>query len=321
MTRTRKQPKDYRKVIEEARGLPALASVITNVMGAVIDETSSREIAQIIEKDSSITARILKVINSAYYGLSGHVSTVSQAVPLLGIQVVKNIVLTFSVLDIYPQGTKDGYDFQKLWEHCFATAAASRLIARETHYPDPEEALVAGLLHDIGVLIFTRHGLDEYKAVLREHEETGKPLIDIEQRTLGIDHAEMGALLAEKWKLPEILVVPVRYHHDEVLPDGMQRHTRLLTDIVHVADMMCRVFSLPVSHEQILGFKTEAQTRLKVSDEALVDILKGVTTEMEQTAESFMVAPPKSYVEILEQAHLELGRMNLAYLMEKQPVE
>ena len=317
----KQQPKDYRKLVEEARGLPALASVITSVMNAVIDDTSSHDIAEIIEKDGSVTARILKVINSAYYGLSGHVSTVSQAVPLLGIQVVKNIVLTFSVLDIFPQGTKDGYDFQKLWEHGFATAAASRLIAREMRYPDPEEALVAGLLHDIGVLVFTRHGLDDYKAVLRECEETGRPLVDIEQRVLGINHAEVGALLAEKWKLPEILVAPVRYHHHDVLPDDMQRQTRLLTDIVHVADTMCRIFSLPVSHEQILTFRTEAQSRLKVSDEVLVETLKGVTVEMERTAESFMVMPPKSYVEILEQAHLELGRLNLAYLMEKQPVE
>jgi putative nucleotidyltransferase with HDIG domain len=313
--------KDFKKLIEEARGLPALGSVVTKVMTAVVEETSARDIAEMIERDSSVTGRILKVINSSFYGLSGHISTVSQAVPLLGIQVVKNIVLTFSVLDIFPQGKKDGFDFQKLWEHCFATSAAARLLARQVHYDDPEEALVAGLLHDIGMLVFTKYDLEEYKQIFAEHDKTGRPLTDIETETIGITHAEVGALLAEKWQLPEILVAPIRYHHHAALPEEMHRQVRLLTSIIHVADVMCRIFSLPVSREQILSFKGEAQSWLDLTDEALVDTLKGVTREMELAAESFMVVPPKSYLEILEQAHLELGRLNLAYLMEKQAVK
>ena len=293
---------------------------VTGVMNAVIEDTSAADIAKIIEKDSSITARILKVINSAFYGLSGHVSTVSQAVPLLGVQVVKNIVLTFSVLDIFPQGKKDGFDFQKLWEHSFAVAVACRLLARQTRYEDPEEALVAGLLHDIGVLVFAKHGLEEYKEVLKNHEETGRPIGDVEQDIMGITHAEVGALLAEKWKLPEILAVPIRYHHQEILPDEMQGQSQLLTNVVHVADAMCRIFSVSASTERILAFKEKAQSRLHLSDEVLVDILKGIASEMELAAESFMVTAPRSYVEILEQAHLELGRLNLSYLMDKQSI-
>jgi len=310
--------KDYAKLVEEARGLPALASVVTNVMTSVVNETSAAEVAKIIEKDSSITARILKVINSAYYGLSGHVSTVSHAVPLLGIQVVKNIVLTFSVLDIFAETRKGGFDFQKLWEHCFATAVAAKILARQMQYEDPEEALVAGLLHDIGVLIFTKHDLEEYARVLEEHQKTGEPLIDVERRRLGIHHAEVGALLAEKWKLPEILVFPVRYHHDEILPDTMPRQARLLTNVIHVADVMCQIFSLPVSREQILTFRDEAESRLGLPGDVLVDVLKSVTTHLEEAAESFAVTSPRSYVEILEQAHIELGRLNLSYLMERQ---
>jgi hypothetical protein len=84
---------------------------------------------------------------------------------------------------------------------------------------------------------------------------------------------------------------------------------------------MCRVFQPPVSEEQILLFREQAQSRLGLSDEVLADILKGVMHEMELVAESFMVRPPRSYVEILEQAHLELGRLNLSYLMQKQPVQ
>ncbi|HUU43872.1 MAG TPA: HDOD domain-containing protein [Planctomycetota bacterium] len=312
---------DYAKLVDEARGLPALASVVTNVMSAVIDETSASDIATIIQKDSSITARILKVINSAYYGLSGHVSTVSQAVPLLGVQVVKNIVLTFSVLDIFTDSRKGGFDFQKLWEHCFATGVAAQILAREADYEDPEEALVAGLLHDIGVLIFTKHELKDYCDALREAEDSGEPLVDVEQRRLGITHAEVGALLAEKWKLPDILVVPVRYHHHDILPEELRGQSRLLTDIIHVADLMCQVFSLPVSTEQILAFKDEAQKRLGLADEVLVDVLKGVTRQLEETAEAFSVTTPRSYIEILEQAHVELGRLNLAYLMQKQSAD
>lgn len=309
---------DYRRMVQEARGLPALAPVITNVMSAVVDETSASEIARMIEKDASITARILKVINSAFYGLSGHVSTVSQAVPLLGIQVVKNIVLTFSVLDIFPHGKRAGFDFQKVWEHAFATAVASRLLAKQVGYEDPEEALVAGLLHDIGVLIFAKHSIEDYKEVLDEQEKTGRDIIEVEQSILGISHPEVGAMLGEKWSLPDIINIPVRYHHEAELPENIPNQAKLLTSIIHVADRMCGAFSLPVSRDQILAFRDEAQKRLDISDAALVDVLRGITTEMERAAESFMVSPPQTYVEILEQAHLELGRLNLAYLMEGQ---
>ena len=306
---------DWRRFVEEARGLPALASVITHVMNAVVEETSAADLAAIIEKDASVTARILKVINSAYYGLSGHVSTVSHAVPLLGVQVVRNIVLTFSVLDVFEQSGKGGGEFRKLWEHSFATAAASRLIARQMGYPDVEEALVAGLLHDIGTLVLAKHDVEEWRRAVRESEEKREGLSDVEQRTLGITHAEIGALLAEKWQLPEILTLPIRYHHHDAPPAEMSRQARILTDIVHVADLMCRVFTLPVSHEQILAFRAEARARLRLDDDTLIAILKDVTAEMEAAAESFMVAPPKSYIEVLEQAHLELGRLNLSYLM------
>ncbi len=312
--------KDWPRIIEEARGLPAVAAVITSVMNTVVEESSAKELAAVIEKDSSVTARILKVINSAYYGLSGHVSTVSHAVPLLGVQVVKNIVLTFSVLDVFDEGRKDGGDIQRLWEHSFSTAAASRLIARRMGYADAEEALVAGLLHDIGVLVFVKHDVEDWRDAFRESEEKGERLVDVEQRRLGISHAEIGALLAEKWNLPEILVVPVRHHHDDVPPAELSRQARNLTDIVYVADLMCRAFTLPVSHEQILAFRAEARERLHLDDDTLIDILKGVTAEMEAAAETFMVAAPKSYIEILEQAHIELGRLNLSYLMD-QPVE
>ena len=313
--------RDWRSFVEETRGLPALSGVIANVLNAVMDETSARDLAAIIEKDSSVTARILKVINSAYYGLSGHVSTVSHAVPLLGVQVVKNIVLTFSVLDVFEETAAGGAEFRKLWEHSFATAVASRLIAGKLEYPDVEEALVAGLLHDIGTLVLAKHEPEDWRAIVREAEEKNECVADVEQRTLGVTHAELGALLAEKWQLPEILVIPVRYHHHDAPPDEVKGQARLLAEIVHVADLMCRVFALPVSHEQILTFRAEARARLRLDDDTLIAILKEVTAEMEATAESFMVSPPKSYVEILEQAHLELGRLNLAYLMATDKAE
>ena len=307
--------RDWRKVVEETRGLPALDSVVVHVMNSVVEETSARDLAQIIEKDSSVTARILKVINSAYYGLSGHVSTVSHAVPLLGVQVVKNIVLTFSVRDVFSQSRKQGAEFQKLWEHSFSTAVASRLLAGAANYPDLEGALVAGLLHDIGVLVFMKNDPEEWREALAESQQGGASLCDVEARRFGITHAELGALLAEKWLLPEILVTPIRHHHDGTPSEMLSRRARQLTDVVYVADLMCRVFSVPVSHEQILEFRSEARNRFHLDDDTLLNILKAVTLELESTAESFMVAPPRSYIEILEQAHLELGRLNLTYLI------
>lgn len=307
----------YRHLIGETRGLPALAAVVTKVMTAVIEETSAKEIAELIEKDSSITSRVLKVVNSADHGLSGHVSTVSQAVPILGIKVIKNIVLTFSVMDIFAQGKGRGVDFKKLWEHSFMTAAASRRLAMRADYGDPEEALVAGLLHDIGMLLFVKYGQEEYAQVEELMKMSERPLVAVEQELMGVDHAELGALLAEKWQLPEILVAPIRYHHNPEAMEQGGRQVRKLVEIVHQADRLCRLFTLPVKEEVILEYASDLSKGLGLDQNQLVAVMNEVTQEVEETAQRFMVKmePPKSYLEILEEAHLELGRLNLSQLM------
>ena len=310
---------DYRQMVKEARGLPALASVVTRVMTAVIEETSAREIAQLIEKDASITARVLKVINSAYYGLSGHVSTVSQAVPLLGIQVVKNIVLTFSVMDIFAHENAKGVDFKKLWEHAFTTAVASRILAERVGYPDREEALVAGLLHDIGILLFVKNDLTTYAEAVKVHKETGRALTDVEEELMGITHAELGALLAEKWHLPEVIVLPIRHHHSPGLMEGGGQ-VRKLTQAVYEADRLCDLFLVPQEQEAIVAYQNELYRSLGIKERDLLLVMTEITREVEETSKTFMVEveSPRSYVELLEQAHLELGRMNLSYLMSQE---
>jgi len=307
----------YRQLLQETRGLPALAAVVTKVMTAVIEETSAREIAELIEKDSAITSRVLKVVNSAYYGVSGHVSTVTQAVPILGIKVIKNIVLTFSVMDIFAQGKGKGVDFKKLWEHSFTTAVASRALAKRADYGDPEEALVAGLLHDVGILLFVKHGQEEYGQVNDLVRMSGRPLLSVEQEVMGIDHAELGALLAEKWQLPEILVAPIRYHHNpETLEQG-GRQLRRLVQLVHLADRMSHLFTEPVDEAKLLGYAQVLHEGLGIQREELPSVMNEISADVEQTAKDFMVKvdTPKSYLEILEEAHLELGRMNLSQLM------
>lgn len=307
----------YRQLLGETRGLPALAAVVTKVMTAVIEETSAKEIAELIEKDASITSRVLKVVNSAYYGLSGHVSTVSQAVPILGIKVIKNIVLTFSVMDIFAQGKGRGVDFKKLWEHSFTTAAATRRLAMRGGYGDPEEALVAGLLHDIGMLLFVKHGQEDYAQVEEMAKMSGRSLVSVEQEVMGIDHAELGALLAEKWQLPEVLVAPIRYHHNPEAMEQGGRQVRRLVEMVHQADRLCRLFTLPAQEEGILKYANELSGSLGLTQGELVTVINEVAQEVEETAQRFMVKmePPKSYLEILEEAHLELGRLNLSQLM------
>ena len=308
---------DYHQLVKDTRGLPALAAIVTRVMSAVIEETSGREIAELIEKDASITSRVLKVVNSAYYGLSGHISTVTQAVPILGVKVVKNIVLTFSVMDIFTREKDRGVDFKELWEHSFATGVASRLLASRIGYHDPEEALVAGLLHDIGILLFVKYGLDEYAQIDDLQRMSGRPVLSVEQEVMGIDHAELGALLAEKWQLPEILILPIRHHHNPEAMEQGGKQLRNLVQAVHQADRLCSLFMVPAEQGQVLDFAGQLSESLGLAQDELTSIIDEIAVEVEETAESFMVnvASPRTYVAILEEAHMELGRMNLSGLM------
>jgi putative nucleotidyltransferase with HDIG domain len=206
-------------------------------------KSSAADVADRLSRDEGLVLRVLKLANSAYYGMPRRVSSVTEAISYLGYRTVKSIVLAASVFQ-HMDRPLTGYALDRgdLWHHSLAVAASARHIAgkipgRKT--VDPEEAYIAGMLHDIGKIVLNDYIRFGYGLIVKIVEDQQRPFMEAEREVLGFDHAEVGAQLIEQWQLPQAFVSVARYHHEpESLPDEADPGERALLDVVHVANVM-----------------------------------------------------------------------------------
>lgn len=207
-------PKRIKRITESIIGLPTLPTVVSKMITLVDNpRTSATSLARLISSDQALTARILKLANSAYYGFSREISTVNMAIVVLGFNTVKEMGLSLSVFDVFKSGRPhEHFDLNRFWEHSIACGIASRMLAR-TYLPRyTGESFVAGLLHDIGKVILNQYFQDEFIHIIDVQSE-GHSLEEAETRVIGTHHTEIGSWLAEKWNLPRIIARSIFYHH------------------------------------------------------------------------------------------------------------
>jgi HD-like signal output (HDOD) protein len=177
------------------------------------DDSSAKKLSDIILKDPNMTAKVLRVANSSFYGCRQKVTTVNQAVMILGLNAVKCLVLSISVYNTV-SSQNSGYDdeYVKLWQHFLETASAAQNIAIGIKFGMPEEAYIAGLLHDFGLLFLQRYFALESSQVIKLIAD-GMPIIDAEHKVFDTDHQEIGALIGTKWNMPSQLIDTIGNHH------------------------------------------------------------------------------------------------------------
>ncbi len=227
-----------KKITQSIIGLPTLPAVITQMIGLIDNpKTSGRQVAQLIATDQALTAKILKLANSAFYGFPREIATVQHAVVILGFETVKSLGLSVSVLQRFA-GPSDNaqFDRQLFWEHSIACGVSARLLAAKLRYRLPGEAFAAGILHDIGKLILSQYFPAEFAQILEVMRAEDLYIGKAEEKILGLTHAEVGGWLAEKWNLPGQLVEAIAFHH---APGKLQRNPELPA-LIHLADFLCR---------------------------------------------------------------------------------
>ena len=229
-----------KRITQSIIGLPTLPTVITQLISLIDNpKTSARNVAQLISTDQALTAKILKLANSAFYGFPREIATVDLAVVVLGFETVKNLGLSVSVLERFASTDGDaGHDFdrQKFWEHSIACGVAARLLAGKLRYRMPGEAFAAGILHDIGRLILSQYFPTEFDEVLRVMRAEDLYIGHAEEQVLGVTHADVGGWLAERWNLPDQLEHTISLHHAPGRVDGPAE----LPALIHLADFLCR---------------------------------------------------------------------------------
>jgi putative nucleotidyltransferase with HDIG domain len=197
--------------------MPAFPSSVQKVVQLASDINSpAKEIVRIIECDPVMTVKILKVINSSFYGLSNKITSVQRAVVHIGLNTIKNLALSIAAIGMLKPKNKAGFNTNDFLLHSLTTASICKMLAEKQSLSksDCSDYFVAGLLHDFGKIVFAQYLPVEFKLALEKSNELQLSLHLSEQEFIGISHAEAGRLLAEKWQLSEQLITAITYHHD-----------------------------------------------------------------------------------------------------------
>lgn len=227
--------------------LPVLPAGVSEVIAACDDpDITVGQISQRILQDQQLTASILKLANSAMYGLSRRVATITEAVVLLGFATIKSLAISSHTYRLLNRSLP-GYGLQRgeIWKHSIAVAMASRRIAVEVHLAPVEEAFIAGLLHDIGKTVLSSYMEDAFEEVSAIVQNERVPFSDAEMRVLGFDHAELGARIARLWNFPPDLVEAIRFHHAPASGSLKPK----LTYAVHLADCICIMLGIGIGSD------------------------------------------------------------------------
>lgn len=241
-----KQERLLRIIEDELQDLPPLPAVVVRVMQTINDPTTSAsDLNRLISSDQAIASKVLRLVNSSYYGFPRRITTITHAVVILGFNTVRNLVTSLGVFNSFDgDGTPTALDRNAFWAHSIGTAVAASVIAKRKAIPTKlaEEVFVGGLLHDIGKLFLDQYFPDQYAISIKLARAAKISIWDSEKTALGVGHALVGKRIAEKWNLPPSLTSMVTLHHQ---PAFAKDHFEI-TAIVHAADR--------IAHKLKLGF-------------------------------------------------------------------
>jgi len=266
------QRSEMRRQVEKITSLTTLPLSVTRIIRMLDNpEATAGEIGKEIAKDQVLAAKVLKLVNSGFYGFSKPVSTISHAMVLLGFNVVKILVLSTSVLDMMAKSMVG------LWHHSLACARTCGIIARYLDLEDPEEICVTGLLHDLGKVVVGEHMQQVFQEVLARVEERNMLFYEAEEDVMEVTHANIGGWLLEKWQLPGQLVEPIMYHHNF---HASRRHSER-TAVVHLADILVRAEGFGSGGDRrIPVLVPEALDTLKLKPAHLREIMDEMVNQM-----------------------------------------
>lgn len=272
------------EIINIANHIPPFPKVAMQVMKMLEDpKVMPKEMAEVIQYDSAITANLLKTCNAAYFGLSRKVSSLDEALVLMGQDTLREVLIASTSARFYKGAAGDGYQLEQgdLWKHSVATAIMAKSISR--HFPgvEPGTAFTAGLLHDIGKRFLSSFVAHDFQRIMDRTYIDGLSFMDAEHEILGMDHAELGSLILRKWDFAEEMILAVKMHHD---PQALSKEP--LTALVAMANTLVISIGIGVGADGLSGaMQGEGLKRYGISNPDLDRYMSNLLLEMEQAEE------------------------------------
>ncbi len=275
------------KKLDRIKDIPTLPTIVFELNKHLRDpDTSIKIVCDTIEKDQAVALKILKLVNSAFYGFRSKISDLRNAVVLLGYNAVRNAIVSLSVINAFPKRVAlMDFDISQFWMHSLAVAVTSKNIAQLSKKESPDNCFVGGLLHDTGKVILAQYFPDLFESVWSTLQNEHLTFYEAEQRELPIDHTKIGAHLAAKWQLPRGLVDAIRWHHDfqpESKSANFVQNIYLANIIVNSYDIDPELrLDLSKMHPEVVKFMMDMM-------EDVGDWYSGLTAEIESAYEFFL---------------------------------
>lgn len=229
------------RTLEGVTDLPTLPTVYSKISFLVNDSrTTAAQVTKVIETDQAITSKILRLVNSSFFGFSRRISSIHQAVILLGFNTIRNTVLSVSAFKMFGNGSNGMFDLKNFWKHSIATGMLSKILGQYLEIDMDEEAFTAGILHDIGKLVLNKYFPAEFEKALKKTQQEKLVLFDAERQVIGVSHAKIGEYLVDRWNLPYGLVETIALHHTP----SVLRSSPKLVSLVHVGNIFAREMQL-----------------------------------------------------------------------------
>ena len=226
-----KNPEEIEKIITRIFQLQALPDTVQTVTRILSNPLSTAdEVGRAIARDPSLSAQVLKLVNSGFYGFSLPITSISHSTVLLGFNVMKSMVLSCSVVNL------SGSAISGLWPHSLACARLCSMIAKTLGFEDSEEFGAMGLLHDLGKVVIAEYLKPEFQEIATRVQRDNRLIVEVEREVLGVDHTDVARWLLTRWKLPETSVAPIAMHHRIQSEHPCARRAA----VIHLADILIR---------------------------------------------------------------------------------
>lgn len=266
------------RVLERVDEISTLPTIALRLMAVASDpDSGAADLKHVLEADPALSARVLRCVNSAGYGLPKRVTNLQLAISYLGFRQVRNLAMTACVSDVFKTDETVGpYRRSRLWRHLVSVALCARLIAARQRLPNFDDAFLGGLLHDLGIIIEDQHAHEDFVRMMQAIDRR-TTLVELERQYLGFDHTEIGARVAEMWNFPKAVCACVQHHHDS---GGCPADELAVVHCVQAANLICTLKGFTSVGLKLVKVPKRALARMKLQQDDIRVLIKDFEHEM-----------------------------------------